>query len=214
MTNILLVVFKYLFLFLVLVTIFIIVLISKTNVSAKKQDINTKNVKFYGLFLDLTNKQLISISLSLLKLIFLIYLSLMFNVNVIGLLFIMSIVILYNIINVRFINFFVDLILHTLLYFILLSKDIFFTYLRDISIEWYVIIFLIISIIFALLLSFILFFNEIQYVIKKNDYVRKKLNKDLLLFGVFKKKQLNNVINKVSDKEGTINERQNKNKNK
>lgn len=201
MTNTILLVFKYLFAFLAIMTVVIIFLMIFSDIILKRKKITEKNVKIYGAFFEMTNSQLFSVSLSFVKILFLIFSIFMFRVNPIALTVLLSLIIMFNLINFRMFNLVIDFVIHTLIYLMLLSKDIFYNYLVNVGKEWYVVVLFIISILFTLLLSFILFFKELQFVIKKNKFVKKKIEKETIQFGLFRKKELKKVIEKVSDKE-------------
>ena len=155
--------------FVIIFPIFIIgiFLMFKKNL---KKEINKNNIKFYGLFIELTNKDIVSISLLLLE-YFIVVSSLFINEFTF-----INVIIIFDLLNGHFIKIFIDVINYALIFLILYSKNIFFSYLIDVGNYWYVnIIIFLLSMFITLYMSFI-FLRNFNSIIKTNKYIKSKSN--------------------------------------
>ena len=75
---------------------------------------------------------------------------------------------IYNIINKRFVNLFVDLANCILLYAALWSKNVFYAYIINIAGLWHVILFLILLVVFSLLYSLFFYFKNVENILERN----------------------------------------------
>lgn len=161
--------------FVIIFPIFIIgiFLMFKKNL---KKEINKNNIKFYGLFIELTNKDIVSISLLLLE-YFIVVSSLFINeFTFINVIILFMPIIIFDLLNGHFIKIFIDVINYALIFLILYSKNIFFSYLIDVGNYWYVnIIIFLLSMFITLYMSFI-FLRNFNSIIKTNKYIKSKSN--------------------------------------
>lgn len=85
-------------------------------------------------------------------------------------------IIIFDLLNGHFIKIFIDVINYALIFLILYSKNIFFSYLIDVGNYWYVnIIIFLLSMFITLYMSFI-FLRNFNSIIKTNKYIKSKRN--------------------------------------
>ena len=151
----------------------IVYLLFRKNI---KKGINNSNIKFYGLFIELNNKDIISISLLLLEYFIVIVSLFITEFTIINIIILFLPIIIFDIINGYFMKIFIDIINYSLIFFILYSKNIFFSYLIDVGNYWYVnIIIFLLSIFITIYMSFI-FLRNFNSIVKNNKYIRTKRN--------------------------------------
>ena len=140
-----------------------------------KRAITNNNASFYGLFMNLTTIDIISISLLIMH-YFLILETFFITENTIySFLLLMIPIIIFNIINFNLLKVLPSIINSLLIYVLLFFKTIFYSYMMEIQVTWYVILLFAAVIIFIFFYSTYVFLNDLLSVLKHDEYVKKKL---------------------------------------
>ncbi len=155
----------------------ILILFLTSKIFLKRFDINKGKLSIYGIFLGLNEKEIFSISILTVRYIFMYWCLITTNVEIIHLTLLILAGLIYSIINKRFFHIVFDILSSFLLYLALLSKNIFFKYLTTILFDWKVLAIFVLLVIFIILYSSYFFLKDIEYIIKKNKFVRKKYEK-------------------------------------
>lgn len=162
--------------FLIIIIVFWI-----TYRKAEKIKLDSDNWRWRRLVSILTGCSVLDVvSLSLLAIRQLYFIWCLFQWNNTWVYLIMLIIpgVLYNLLNRRFINLFVDLANSGLLYIALLSKNIFHSYIVNVAAPWHVILFLVLLMICSLLYSLFFYFKNVENITERNiRYLRKKNKK-------------------------------------
>ena len=170
-------VLNYFFNFFLFFAVFVLLVLIVTDIYIKKFDIKKEKLRLYGMFLNLSNVQIISFTLITLRFIYIFYSFINIGSNYMTLTFIMFLTIVYNIINIRALNIFFDSIVSVIIYLIILSKDIFIDYIIHVNAIWYAVILFILATLFGITVSLYLYIRDIMYILKKNIYVKKEAEK-------------------------------------
>lgn len=161
------------------VAIFFILLI--TYFLFKKFNPKGRKLKIYGIFLGLSNLNTISISLLGVRYIFFVYC--LFQNDYVSIFedvhfyFLLIPGILYNLLNKRYFNILLDSLNSVILYFVLFSKMIFHDYIFTVQSVWYVVLIYILLLIFTFIYGTYFMVKDVDYVLKKNKYIQRKLRK-------------------------------------
>lgn len=140
-----------------------------------KRAITNENATFYGLFMNLRTIDIISISLLIMH-YFLILETFFITENTIySFLLLMIPIIIFNIINFNLLKVLPSIINSLLIYVLLFFKTIFYSYMMEIQVTWYVILLFAAVIIFIFFYSTYVFLNDLLSVLKHDEYVKKKL---------------------------------------
>ena len=158
-----------------LLAMLVLFLISKLFL--KRFDMSKGKLSIYGIFLGLTEKDVFSISILTVRYIFMYWCLISTNVEIIHLVLLILAGFIYSLINKRFFHAFFDALSSFLIYLALLSKNIFFQYLISILFDWRVLIIYILLVIFIILYSSYFFLKDVEYISKRNKFVRKKYEK-------------------------------------
>ncbi len=140
-----------------------------------------KKIKIYGLFLGLGNKEILSLSITTVHYVF--FLWCLFANNFeriyqdIYFYILLFSSISFNLLNRRYLNIFTDIINTIIIYIALYTKMIFIEYLITIDILWYVILIVVLLMIFIIIYGSYLYIKDIEYLLKKNKYVKKKIER-------------------------------------
>lgn len=170
-------VLNYFFNFFLFFAVFVLLVLIITDIYIKKFDIKKEKLRLYGMFLNLSNVQIISFTLITLRFVYIFYSFINIGSNYMTLTFIMFLTIVYNIINIRALNIFFDSIVSVIIYLIILSKDIFIDYIIHVNAIWYAVILFILATLFGITVSLYLYIRDIMYILKKNIYVKKEAKK-------------------------------------
>lgn len=162
--------------FIIAFFIIIILLSCFFAIFLKKNQLKKGNLGLYGLFFGLSNKDIWSISILTVKYIFIIWCLTSNNINYVFLICLLIPGIIYNIMNKRLFNLFFDIISSFIMYFALISKMILMNYISEVAIEWYVVVILGFLYIFILLYNTYYFLKDMNFVLKKNEFIEKKEN--------------------------------------
>lgn len=140
-----------------------------------KKNISNKTSGFYGVFMGLSNKNILSISLLLLY-YFLIIVSIVNNkFTLLTLIILIVPIVIFNIINFYIFKFFIDIVNTILLFVLLYSKSIFYNYMIDVNSYWYVIV------LYCFLCLFIFFYitfvsiRRFKSIISSNKYIENNI---------------------------------------
>ena len=129
-------------------------------------------LSFYGMFMELSIQQIISISF--LFLFFYIVIASIFvnSFSVFSFIVLLIPILLCNIFQVSFFHILFDIVNVFIIYFILISKSIFFHYIQDVANYWYVISLYIILCVFIFLYVSYISLRRLKFIISKNKYVK------------------------------------------
>ncbi|MEG2831553.1 MAG: hypothetical protein RR923_02115 [Bacilli bacterium] len=170
---------RYFFNFFIFFSTFILLVMLLSEIYFKNFKFEKEKTKLYGIFLSLNNTQIISISLILLKFIYLVYILINIKSTYLSLIFILFLSLVFNLLNGRFINAILDIGENIILYLIVTSKDIFINYIINVDIAWYAVLLVIMSIMFGLICITYLFIKDLIFILKQSDYIKNnKDNKD------------------------------------
>ena len=170
-------VLNYFFNFFLFFAVFVLLVLIITDIYIKKFDMKKEKLRIYGMFLNLSNVQIISFTLITLRFVYIFYSFINIGSNYMTLTFIMFLTIAYNIINIRALNIFFDSIVSVIIYLIILSKDIFIDYIIHVNAIWYAVILFILATLFGITVSLYLYIRDIMYILRKNIYVKKEAKK-------------------------------------
>ena len=171
----------HLFPFIVTFSITVFLIIALTFLILKKFNPRGRKLKIYGIFLGLTTMNTISISLLLVRYIFFIYC--LFQNHYVSIFedvhfyFLLIPGILYNLLNKRYFYILLDSLNSIILYFVLFSKMIFHDYIFQVQSVWYVVLIYILLLIFTFVYGTYFTIKDIDYVVKKNKHIQRKLKK-------------------------------------
>lgn len=155
----------------------------------KDKVIEEDKLKFYGLFMGLSNYDVLLFSLKTVSYVFLVWSLFSNQLELVHFIFFLLIQILFDVLGKRpmsgVFNFFNSLFLC----FLLFSKQIFYQYLVDVAIVWYVILLLLLIGAFVFFYSSYFYLKDIEFLITRNKYINKmKKSKN------FVQKKLENII--------------------
>ena len=129
-------------------------------------------LSFYGMFMELSIQQIISISFLLLFFYFVIASIFVKSFSVFSFIVLLIPILLCNIFQVSFFHILFDIVNVFIIYFILISKSIFFHYIQDVSSYWYVISLYILLCVFIFLYVSYISLRRLKFIISKNKYVK------------------------------------------
>ena len=131
-------------------------------------------LSFYGMFMELSIQQIISISF--LFLFFYIVIASIFvnSFSVFFFILLLIPIILFNVFHISFFHILFDIVNVFIIYFILISKSIFFHYIQDVASYWYVICLYVILCIFIFLYVSYISLRRLKFIISKNKYLKLK----------------------------------------
>lgn len=198
-------VLNYFFNFFLFFAVFVLLVLIITDIYIKKFDIKKEKLRLYGMFLNLSNVQIISFTLITLRFVYIFYSFINIGSNYMTLTFIMFLTIVYNIINIRALNIFFDSIVSVIIYLIILSKDIFIDYIIHVNAIWYAVILFILATLFGITVSLYLYIRDIMYILKKNIYVKKEAEKIDEENAIIQTRYIDSLINDLKTKVGVDN---------
>lgn len=198
-------VLNYFFNFFLFFAVFVLLVLIITDIYIKKFDIKKEKLRLYGMFLNLSNVQIISFTLITLRFVYIFYSFINIGSNYMTLTFIMFLTIAYNIINIRALNIFFDSIVSVIIYLIILSKDIFIDYIIHVNAIWYAVILFILATLFGITVSLYLYIRDIMYILKKNIYVKKEAKKIDEENAIIQTRYIDSLIDDLKTKVGVDN---------
>lgn len=198
-------VLNYFFNFFLFFAVFVLLVLIITDIYIKKFDMKKEKLRIYGMFLNLSNVQIISFTLITLRFVYIFYSFINIGSNYMTLTFIMFLTIVYNIINIRALNIFFDSIVSVIIYLIILSKDIFIDYIIHVNAIWYAVILFILATLFGITVSLYLYIRDIMYILKKNIYVKKEAEKIDEENAIIQTRYIDSLINDLKTKVGVDN---------
>ena len=140
-----------------------------------KRQLTNENATFYGLFMNLRTIDIISISLLIMHYFLIIESFFVVENSIYQFLLLMIPIVIFNILNFNLLKVFPSLVNSLLVYVLLFFKTIFYSYMVEIQPAWYVILMFGVLIIFILFYSSYVFLNDLLSVLKKDEYVKKKI---------------------------------------
>lgn len=140
-----------------------------------KRPITNENATFYGLFMNLRTIDIISISLLIMHYFLIIESFFVVENSIYQFMLLMIPIVIFNILNFNLLKVFPSLVNSLLVYVLLFFKTIFYSYMVEIQPAWYVILMFGVLIIFILFYSSYVFLNDLLSVLKKDEYVKKKI---------------------------------------
>lgn len=167
-----------LFYFIISFFIIIIVLGLLFKFILKKFNPNSNKIKVYGLFIGLSNKDILSLSLITLRYIFIIWC--IFDNNYVNIIEDIHFYILlltsisYDLLNKRFFYIIFNVINNIIIYSVLYAKMIFYQYITMVDNVWYVLIILVLLNIFIAVYCTYFYVFDIKKIMKNNKYIKKK----------------------------------------
>lgn len=198
-------VLNYFFNFFLFFAVFVLLVLIITDIYIKKFDMKKEKLRLYGMFLNLSNVQIISFTLITLRFVYIFYSFINIGSNYMTLTFIMFLTIVYNIINIRALNIFFDSIVSVIIYLIILSKDIFIDYIIHVNAIWYAVILFILATLFGITVSLYLYIRDIMYILKKNIYVKKEAEKIDEENAIIQTRYIDSLIDDLKTKVGVDN---------
>lgn len=169
-----------LFYFILSFLVIVILIMIFSKIFLRKYDTRGSKLKLYGLFLGLTTKDVFSLSLLTIRYIFFIwclyandytriYEDIYFYILLVPNIF-------YDIINKKYLNIIGDVLNNVIIYFALFFKMILHNYLIDVDKIWYVALVYGVLIIFTMIYGSYFYFKDIDYLMKENKYIKKKID--------------------------------------
>lgn len=195
-------VLRYFFNFFLFFTVFVLLVLVMTDIYIKKFEMKKEKLRIYGLFLNLSNVQIISLTLITLKFVYIFYSFINIGSTYMTLVFILFLTIVYNIINLRALNIFFDSVVSVIIYLIILSKDIFIDYILHINAIWYAVILFTLALFFGMTVALYLYIKDMIYILKKNIYVKKEAQKIDEENAIFKTKYIDSILDDLKSKVG------------
>ena len=160
----------FMILFPVVVLIFYIIMLILS-----KKKINTKNAGIYGVLMNFDNKDVLKFSLIVVAYLFIIESIIVVDNSYYSINFVLIPIILFEIMNSSFLKIPIDLIELAFIYFILTFKNIFYSYVFNVNMLWYVVVLYVVLCIFIFLFATYFLFENINILMnKKIDKEKKK----------------------------------------
>lgn len=156
------VIMHYMILFFVLTILFILCMYF-----ASHRKISNKNIGIYGIFMSLDNIDALKISLLIVCYLFILELTILTEINYYLINFILIPIISFEIINKTYYKILVDIFEIAFIYFIFIFKNIYFAYLNDVNMLWYVLVLYVIICVFIILFGTYFLFENINMLMNK-----------------------------------------------
>lgn len=137
------------------------------KILVKKSSVKDNKIKVLGLFINLNNRQIMSLSLLTVRYIFIVYFLLSHNNNITYLYFLILITLFYNIFNKKTFFFIFDILNCLLYYFGIYIFNLIYHYNFNISTSWYL------SVIIFLVGLFIFLYSTYFFVLNVDDVLLK-----------------------------------------
>lgn len=154
----------------ILVFVVAIILIELTlNLTLKKREITDVNMQLYGVFVGLSNKEIISLAIATLRFIFILWCILVSKEMIsMFLVFLLVLCIIYHIINFSIIEMILDAFNSSLLYVSLLASNLLYNYITELNFNLPLLILSILLKVLVFVYSLYFFFKTVNELINKN----------------------------------------------
>jgi len=160
--------------FLIVGIIFMVVLAITFKILLKKYSLDNAKIKFYGLFLGLNNKQILSFSMTSLNYIFLIYNLLVFNnLNIIIIVISSVLVILSDIIIKNYPKGLINIVYEIISLLTVFVNSILYNYIIDQDSVVVIVCLVFVIVLSVLLYSFVLF-KSLNNIIVKDKFIKEE----------------------------------------
>lgn len=169
-----------LFHFMIFFVIFIIVLeMILSLVLRNRKSIQGIQMRLFGLLLELSNTSILSISILMVRYLFLFFsLFSRSSITIVHLLIFVGLSILYSLSTRSFKNFILEIISSGAMYFALICSHLLRSYLVEVRPLWYVSLGNILFIMFLLIYATFFLLKGVNEVVSQSKYVRRKRNED------------------------------------
>lgn len=175
--NIINIIFKFLIFFVIFIVLgYILTRILLKEKNSKKK-LSSKESKFFGIFMELDNKAILSLSVVVTKYIFIIYV--LFNRNdliEIHLYIFLFFSLIYVILTKSIKNLIIELISSFSLYYTIFFSKLLSGYINEIRFTWYIFIGNTLLIIFIFMYSTYFFIRNVDDIVSKNKLIRSDKN--------------------------------------
>ena len=144
----------------VIVLYIILALIYKTK-------INNDNISLFGLFINLNSIDVLLMSLLLVQLYFIVCSLFIMKFSIYSFIFILLPIILFGILSKDYFKIIINLLYSVFICVLLIFKDIFFSYVVEVDMLWYVVFIFIVLCLTILVLSLFMFLSNFNRIFKK-----------------------------------------------
>ena len=163
--------------YLIIFPVFVLFFYIFTIVLSKKK-ISDKNVGIYGVLMNFDNYDVLKISLLVVCYLFIIESIIIVDSSYYSINFILLPIVCFEIINHSYLKILLDLVEIGFVYFILIFKNIFYSYLINVNVLWYIVVLYIILCIFIFLFATYLLFENINVLMSKKMKKVKGINEN------------------------------------
>ena len=158
------------FFFIVIVFLLVSEFIFKSKFFRDKQE---EKIKFYGIFMGMSNYHIFLLSIKSIAYIFMIWALFYDSLEIIHFIFFISLHVLFDLFAKRFLALIPNLFNYTFISFLLFSKLVFYQYLVEVGFVWYVFLLMLLLGIFTFLYGSYFYFSDVFFLLKQNKYVKK-----------------------------------------
>ena len=131
---------------------------------ALKKKKNVKNYAILHVFTGFNSLEIVSISMLTVRELFYVWCFTQPKASLVFLIILIFVGLIFNAVNRRFVNMFIDILNSCLLYAVLMAKCIFFDYLVDVAVVWHVVVFLVFLIVFGVIYSLYFYFKDVKSI--------------------------------------------------
>ena len=160
--------------FLIVGLIFMIVLSITFKILLKKYSVDNSKIKFYGLFLGMNNKQILSFSMITLNYMFLVYCLVSFaNFNIIYAIFSFVLVILSDILTKNYPKGLLNILYNIISLLTIFINSVLYNFIQEQN-STIIVVCLVFEIILSILFYSYILFKSLNNVIVKNKYIKEE----------------------------------------
>ena len=152
--------------------IFIILVILILNIISKKK-VTENNIYIFGIFINLNNKDILLICLLLIQFYFIVSSLFVNNSSYYVILFLLLPTIAFTLLVKKYYRLIANIILTIFIYTLIIFKDVFYSYINEVTPIWYV------NLIYIVLCLSILAFSIFNFVFNFSVIIKNKKLKDL-----------------------------------
>lgn len=134
-----------------------------------KKKVNQKNMVLYGLFMNLSGKGEFLISLLITHFIIEMESLFVMEFSLYSLFFLISPILIFDIMTKRFIKIPFDIIEIIFLVLLIFFKNLFYSYMIDVAVLWYVLLLFVVLCVFIVIFSTYTFAGNINYLVKEKE---------------------------------------------
>ena len=157
--------------------VFIVSFIFGPELFARKADTNTEitknKLKLFGIFMGLNNYEIILFSIRTVSYIFIIYSLFTNDLIEIHFIFLFLSMLTFYILSAKFKSLPLNILNSIFICIIIFSKQVFWNYLEEINLTYYVFIMAVLLSIFIFLYTSYIYLKDIEYIINKNKFIKK-----------------------------------------